>query len=128
MHAKRSGGRSVATEVALRPLLCFSASRPPRDYFTVDSHATRLASFLPSFLPSSPSIRVLWCALDFHLGLLRDACRRGLVDMHDADTVDSVPLVGFRLALAEEDVAEMGPAVIAHRLVLRRTARGERVR
>jgi hypothetical protein len=48
--------------------------------------------------------------------------------MHDADTVDSVPLVGFRLALAEEDVAEMGPAVIAHRLVLRRTARGERVR
>lgn len=84
-------------------------------------------SVLPSLpsLPSSPSIRVLWGGLDFHLGLLRDACRRGFVDMHDADTVDSVPLVGIRLVLAEEDVAEVGPAVIAHRLVLRRRAREE---
>ena len=70
----------------------------------------------------------MWGGLDFHLGLLRDACRRGFVDMHDADTVDSVPLVGIRLVLAEEDVAEVGPAVIAHRLVLRRRARGEWVR
>ena len=53
----------------------------------------------------------------FHQNLvdLSDGRRLLLVDMHDADRVDSVPLVARGVPLAEQDVPEVGPAVVARR-------------
>ena len=48
--------------------------------------------------------------------LLGDGLRRRLVHVLHADRVDSVPLVGRRVAFPEEDVAQVRAAVVAARL------------